>query len=207
VVTKVRCLARISDRLLSAVSARSSAASSSLWKRRTRVTLWWETPSCKHTLANRLRRRASSYLFLQLSLEHGHLAVGLLERFVQQGDVLLVLLALDHDLLDGALLLAQDLDGLGVAPLLLVELDLHVAHARLQLADDALAADDGVGLDLLEAYRQVLHLDLERLLDGLDLHHALLLLVQDLDGVLQLGLQPARQKQILSRSRLTWMRW
>lgn len=45
VVTKVRCLARIKDKLLSAQSARSSAASSSRWKRRVRVTLCEEVAS------------------------------------------------------------------------------------------------------------------------------------------------------------------
>lgn len=44
-VTKVRCLARIMDRLLSAASARSSAASSSLWNLRTRVRLVEDTDS------------------------------------------------------------------------------------------------------------------------------------------------------------------
>lgn len=45
VVTNVRCLARTRCKLLSAISARSSAASSSLWKRRTRVMDCEETPS------------------------------------------------------------------------------------------------------------------------------------------------------------------
>lgn len=64
---------------------------------------------------------------LQLSLVDGHLLVDLVQCLLQQGDVLLVLLTLDHELLDGALLLAQDLDCLGVLALLLVQLKLQVS--------------------------------------------------------------------------------
>lgn len=45
-VTRVRCLALIMDRLLSATSALSSAASSSLWNLRTRVRFVEDTDSC-----------------------------------------------------------------------------------------------------------------------------------------------------------------
>lgn len=55
-VTKVRCLARIIDRLLSATSARSSAASSSLWNLRTRDRLVEDTDSCGRR-RGRTRRR------------------------------------------------------------------------------------------------------------------------------------------------------
>lgn len=63
-----------------------------------------------------------------------------------------------------------------------------VAYPSLELADGALAADQGVGLDLLEADGQILDLDFQRLLDGLDFDNALLLVVEDLHGVLELGL-------------------
>lgn len=93
----------------------------------------------------------------------GHLASvdvdlgsGLVQGILQQDDVLLILLALYHHLLDGALLLAQDLDGLGVAALLLLQLQFQITNACLQFADDALAAGNGVQLNLLQANGQVL---------------------------------------------------
>lgn len=49
------------------------------------------------------------------------LLVGLVEGLLQDGDVLVVLLALQHQLLDVALLLPQDLDGLLVTSLLLIQ--------------------------------------------------------------------------------------
>lgn len=61
-------------------------------------------------------------------------------------------------------------------------------YPSLEFADDALASHDGVRLDFLQSHGQVLHLDLEGLLDGLDLDDALLLLVEDLHGVLELVL-------------------
>lgn len=63
-----------------------------------------------------------------------------------------------------------------------------LTHPGLKLADDALSADDGVGFDLLEANGQVLDFDFEGLLDGFDFDDALLLFVEDLYGVLELGL-------------------
>jgi len=98
----------------------------------------------------------NTLLLGQLAAVDVDLGSGLVQRILQQDDVLLVLLALDDDLLDGALLLAQDLDGLGVAALLLLQLQLQIADAGLQLADDALAAGNGVQLDLLQADGQVL---------------------------------------------------
>lgn len=171
VVTKVRCLARIRDRLLSAVSARSSAASSSRWNLRTRVTDCWDIPSCKEThlvkfckACGPLRSGGRSFaktlattcLFLHLSLVNADFLVGLVECVLEQGDVLLVFLALDDDFLDGAFLLAEDLDCFRVPPLFFVELELEIAHASLQLADDPLATYDRVGFDFFEADGQVL---------------------------------------------------
>lgn len=66
VVTKVRCLARIRFKLDSAVSARSSAASSSLWKRRTRVTLWLETPSCAEKTICQIRDPERNSIVIRL---------------------------------------------------------------------------------------------------------------------------------------------
>jgi len=102
----------------------------------------------------------NTLLLGQLAAVDVDLGSGLVQRILQQDDVLLVLLALDDDLLDGALLLAQDLDGLGVAALLLLQLQLQIADAGLQLADDALAAGNGVQLDLLQADGQVLEVGL-----------------------------------------------
>lgn len=97
----------------------------------------------------------------QLAAVDVDLGSGLVQRVLQQDEVLLVLLALHQHLLDGALLLAQNLDGLGVAALLLLQLQLQIADAGFQLADDALAAGDGVQLDLLQADGQVLRERLE----------------------------------------------
>lgn len=63
-----------------------------------------------------------------------------------------------------------------------------MTYPSLELADDAFASHDSVGLDLLQSDGQVLDLDLQRLLDGLDLDDTLLLLVQLLHGVLELNL-------------------
>lgn len=97
-----------------------------------------------------------SYLFRQLPLVDVDLLGGLFERVLEQDDVLLVLLALDHDLLQLTLLLAEDLDGLSVPPLLLIHFQFHVLDAGLKFADDALATDDSVGLDLFKADRDIL---------------------------------------------------
>lgn len=75
---------------------------------------------------------------------------------MEKGDVLLVLFALDHNFLELTLLLAEDLDGLSVPSLLLVHLQFQVLDARLHFADDALATDNGVGLNFLKADRNIL---------------------------------------------------
>lgn len=63
----------------------------------------------------------NSYLFLHLPFVNVDLLRGLLERVLEQYDVLLILFALNHNLLKGAFLLAQNFDRLGVSPLLLVD--------------------------------------------------------------------------------------
>lgn len=65
---------------------------------------------------------------------------------------------------------------------------MFLSYPGLELADDAFAAYDCIGLDLLQSHGQVLHLNLQRLLDSFNLDNTLLFLVQDLDGVLELGL-------------------
>lgn len=71
-------------------------------------------------IAQNFRNNGLFYLFLQLSLVNVDLLSGLLQGVLEQNNVLLVLLALDHNLLERALLLAEDLDGFRVSPLLLV---------------------------------------------------------------------------------------
>lgn len=90
------------------------------------------------------------FLFNQLALVGGNLLVGLLQGVLQQLNVLLVLLDLDVHFLDGAFLLAQDLDGLGVSHPLALQFGLDVTQASLQLADDATASGNGVDLNLLK---------------------------------------------------------
>lgn len=80
----------------------------------------------------------------------------LFQRVLEQDDVLLVLLALDHNLLELAFLLAEDLDGLSVPPLLLVHFQFHVLNTGFEFADDTFASDDGIGFYLLQADRNVL---------------------------------------------------
>ena len=89
-----------------------------------------------------------------------NLGSGFVECFLQQNDVLLVLFALYHDFLDGAFLLSQDLDGLGMSSLLFFQFKFQITNACFQLADDALAASDGVQFDFLKADRQVLQADI-----------------------------------------------
>lgn len=97
-----------------------------------------------------------AYLFCQLPLVDVDFLGCLLQGVLEKHDVLLVFLALDNDFLQLALLLAQDLDGFGVPPLLLIQFQFHILDAGFQFADDALATDDGVGLDLFEADRDIL---------------------------------------------------
>lgn len=127
-------------------------------------------------------------LFLKLSLVDADFGVDLVEGFLEKSDVLLIFFALDHNLLDLTLLLAHDLDGLSMTSLLFVKFEFHVAKTGFQLADDTLASDDGVGLNLFEADGQVLDFDFQGLLDGVDLDDAFLFLVEGLHGVLQIGL-------------------
>lgn len=127
-------------------------------------------------------------LFLKLSLVDADFGVNLVEGFLKKSNILLVLLALDHDLLDLAFLLAHDLDGLSMTSLLLIELEFHIAKTGFQLADDAFASDDGVSLNLFQTDGQILDLDFQGLLDSLDLNNAFLFFVEGFHGVLQVGL-------------------
>lgn len=71
-----------------------------------------------------------AFLFLELPLVDAHLLASLVEGFLQQRNVLRVFLDLDHHLLDVALLLAEDLHGLGVSALLLVHFQFKIADLR-----------------------------------------------------------------------------
>lgn len=71
-----------------------------------------------------------AFLLLQLPLVDAHLLARLVQGFLQQRDVLRVLLHLYHHLLDVALLLAKDLNSLGVSALLLVQFQLQIANLR-----------------------------------------------------------------------------
>lgn len=62
------------------------------------------------------------------------------------------------------------------------------SYPGLEFADDALATHNSVGLDFFQSHGQVLHFDLQGLLDSFDLDDTLLFLVDDLDSVLELGL-------------------
>ena len=61
-----------------------------------------------------------------------------------------------------------------------------MSYSGFELADDALATDDSISLDLFETYGDVLHLDLEGLLDSFDLNDTFLFFVKDLNGMLEL---------------------
>jgi len=93
----------------------------------------------------------------QLASVDVDLGSGLVQRILQQNDILLILLTLYDHLLDGTLLLAQDLDGLGMTTLLLLQLQFQITNACLQFADDALATGNSVQLHFLQANGQVLH--------------------------------------------------
>lgn len=97
-----------------------------------------------------------SNLFVQLPLVDADFLGSFLQGVLEEGDILLVFLALNDDLLQGALLLAEDLDGFRVPPLLLVQFQLHILDASLQFADDALSTDDSIGLNFLQADGNVL---------------------------------------------------
>lgn len=67
-------------------------------------------------------------------------------------------LYLEAQLLDTALGLAQVLLGVGVSPLLAIELVFQLAHALLQLLNGLLAALESVRLGLVQAHLQLLDL-------------------------------------------------
>lgn len=62
-----------------------------------------------------------THLLVQLAFVDVDLLVGLVEGLLKDGDVLVVLLTLQHQLLDVALLLPQDLDCLLVTSGLLIQ--------------------------------------------------------------------------------------
>lgn len=76
--------------------------------------------------------------------------VGLIELLLQDQHILLVLFDLNRHLLDDALLLAQDLNGLSMILLLRVEFDLNVAKMRFQLGDGTTSSDNGIGFNFLK---------------------------------------------------------
>ena len=100
-------------------------------------------------------------LLLQLALVHLDLLVELVERLLQDDDVLPVLLGLQDELLDGALLLMQRRGHLNVQGLLAVVHDLQLLDARLHLLDGDAAALDGRRLELLHLDRHGAHLRLQ----------------------------------------------
>lgn len=128
-------------------------------------------------------------MFLELSLVKSDLLVAFVQAFLEKGNVLLIFFALNHHLLDGAFLLAQDLDGFSVTSLLFVQFQFHVADASFQLADDAFATDNSIGFNFFETNGQVLDFDFERLLDGFDFKNAFLFFVEYFDGVFDFGLK------------------
>lgn len=77
--------------------------------------------------------------------------------------VLAVLLGLEAQLLDATLGLAQVLLGIGVPPLLTIQLVLELADALLKLLNGLLASLEGVGLSLVQTDLQLLDLLLEGL--------------------------------------------
>lgn len=96
------------------------------------------------------------YLFVQLTLVNVDLLGGLFEIFLQQKHVLLVFFALQNDFLNGAFLLAQNLDGLSMSSLLFVQFQFQVTDASLHLGDDATASNNGVGLNFFQANGKIL---------------------------------------------------
>lgn len=149
-----------------------------------------------------------SHLFVQLTFVLCKSAVGLVQRFLQQKHVLLVFFALDDDLLDGAFLLSQDLDGLRMISLLRVQFEFDVTHARFQFGDGTTSSNDSISFDLFETDWKILwkgnavnkwkpswtrlmtHLDFnfQRLLDGFDLDNTFLFIVKNFDSVFKLHL-------------------
>ena len=91
---------------------------------------------------------------------------------------LAVLVSLEGQLLETAVLLAHTLGGLGVAALLVVELHLQLAHSLFQLLDHALASLEGGGLGLVQTYLQLLNLALQGAAHLLDVAGVLLFLAQ-----------------------------
>lgn len=87
----------------------------------------------------------------------------LVDQILHAFVVLAVLLRLEAQLLDAALRLAQVLLGIGMSPLLTIQLVLELADALLQLLDGLLAALEGVGLGFIETDLELLDLLLQSL--------------------------------------------
>lgn len=87
----------------------------------------------------------------------------LIDQILHAFVVLAVLLRLEAQLLDAALRLAQVLLGIGMSPLLTIQLVLELADALLQLLDSLLATLKGVGLGFIETDLELLDLLLQSL--------------------------------------------
>lgn len=74
-------------------------------------------------------------LLLKLPLVDAHFLGCLVQGFLQQRDVLCVLLDLDHHLLDVTLFLAQDLHGFSVSALLFVQFQFQIANLEIRVPE------------------------------------------------------------------------
>lgn len=96
--------------------------------------------------------------FLDLPLVCLDLLLQLVNQILHAFVVLAVLLRLEAQLLDATLGLAQVLLGIGVSPLLAIQLVLQLADALLQLLDSLLATLESIGLGLIQTDLQFLDL-------------------------------------------------
>lgn len=100
---------------------------------------------------------------LDLPLVCLDLLLQLVDQILHALMVLAILLRLEAQLLDAALRFAQVLLGIGVSPLLTIQLVLELADALLQLLDSLLATLEGIGLSLIQTHLQFLDLLFESL--------------------------------------------
>ncbi|KYN07383.1 hypothetical protein ALC62_01585, partial [Cyphomyrmex costatus] len=129
-----------------------------------------------------------AFLLLQLSLVDADFLGGFVKRFLQQRDVLRVLFNLNHYLLDVALLLTKYLYSLSVSTFFFVQLEFQFylfSYPGFELADDALASNNGIGLNLFQSHGQILYLNLQRFLDSFNFDNTLLFLMKNFNGVFE----------------------
>jgi hypothetical protein len=121
----------------------------------------------KSVLPAQLSRVKKTHSLFDLSLVSLDLLLQLVDKVLHPLVVLAVLLALEAELLNAALRLAQVLLGISVAALLTVKLVLELAYSLFELLNGLLSSLECAVLSLVQSDLELLDLDLEGLAEFL----------------------------------------